>query len=77
MTAALTAGNPPADAGPALLDVQAVAALLDCSTRHIRRLADSGRMPQPIKLGTLLRWRRTDLDAWLADGCRPIRRHGK
>jgi excisionase family DNA binding protein len=76
MTATLTAGTPPADT-PALLDVQAVAHLLHCSTRHVRRLADGGRMPAPLRVGSLLRWRRTDLDVWLADGCRPIRAAGR
>jgi predicted DNA-binding transcriptional regulator AlpA len=31
-------------------------------------------MPAPVKLGALIRWRRTDIDAWVADGCKPIRR---
>lgn len=72
------AGTLPANAtSAAMLDVRAVAAMLDCSTRHVRRLADGGRMPPPIKLGCLIRWRRADIDAWLAAGCRPIRSHGK
>jgi excisionase family DNA binding protein len=63
---------PPAEA--ALLDVQAVARLLDCSSRHICRLADAGRMPAPIRLGALVRWRRADLDSWLANGCPSVRK---
>ncbi len=58
---------PPVEA--ALLDVRAVAALLGCSARHVYRLADAGRMPAPVRVGALVRWRRTDLDAWLAAGC--------
>src|SRR5262249_46327756 len=61
-----------AAAPPSLLDVRAVAALLGCSPRHVYRLADAGRMPAPVRLGALVRWRRQDLDAWLADGCRPV-----
>lgn len=76
-TATLTAGSPPADTIPALLDVQAVAALLDCSARHVRRLADAGRMPAPLRVGSLLRWRRIDLDAWLAEGCPSVRTAGR
>jgi excisionase family DNA binding protein len=53
----------------ALLDVRAVAALLDCSAQHVRRLADAGRMPRALRVGSLLRWRRVDLDAWLVAGC--------
>jgi excisionase family DNA binding protein len=58
---------PPVEA--ALLDVRAVAVLLDCSSRHVYRLADAGRMPAPVRVGALVRWRRADLDSWLAAGC--------
>ncbi|HEV3338727.1 MAG TPA: helix-turn-helix domain-containing protein [Pirellulales bacterium] len=77
MTTTPTPGGTPADPRPALVDVKAVAALLDCSTRHVRRLSDSGKMPPPIRLGSLLRWRKSDLDAWLAGGCRPVRNTGR
>ena len=50
-----------------LLDVRAVASLLGgCSTRHVIRLSDAGRMPPAVKLGSLLRWRRAELEAWIA-----------
>lgn len=53
-----------------LLDVRAVAVLLGaCSTRHVYRLADAGKMPRPVKLGTLVRWRRAELDAWISARC--------
>jgi excisionase family DNA binding protein len=68
---------PPADSLSALLDVRAVAALLDCSTRHVYRLADAARLPAPVHLGALVRWRRRDLLEWLADGCRPLRQTGR
>jgi len=57
----------------ALLDVQAVAKLLDCSSRHVYRLADAGRMPAPLKLGALVRWRRAEIDRWLDAGCPSMR----
>ncbi len=57
-----------------LLDVKAVALLLGgCSTRHVYRLADAGQMPRPIRLGSLVRWRRAELMSWLAGGCQPFR----
>jgi excisionase family DNA binding protein len=69
---------PPDPAGlSALLDVRAVAALLDCSPRHVYRLSDSGKMPPSVRLGSLVRWRRADLDSWLAGGCRPYRAAGR
>ena len=53
-----------------LLDVRAVSELLGgCSTRHVYRLADAGRMPRPVKLGSLVRWRRAELVAWINAGC--------
>ena len=60
-----------------LLDVRAVAARLDCSVRHVYRLSDAARMPKPVRLGSLVRWRADELDQWIADGCRPIRRTDK
>ena len=58
------------DVSAELLDVKDVARLLGgCSTRHVYRLADAGRMPCPIKLGTLVRWRRSELQAWIDSGC--------
>ena len=53
----------------AVSDVDAIAELLGCSSRHVRRLADSGAMPRPIHIGRLVRWRKADVDAWLAAGC--------
>ena len=57
-----------------LLDVGTVAAMLDCSKRHIYRLSDAGKMPRPVKLGALVRWRRSEIGEWLASGC-PSCRH--
>ncbi len=52
-----------------LISIRQVAELLGCSTRHIQRLADSGKMPRPVRLGTLLRWSRQTIEAWVASGC--------
>lgn len=61
------------EAVAALLSVGDVAQMLGCSARHIYRLADAGRMPPPVKLGSLVRWPRTAIDDWVANGCRPVR----
>jgi excisionase family DNA binding protein len=58
----------------ALLDVQAVARLLNCSTRHVYRLADAAKMPPPVKLGALVRWRRAAIESWIAEGCPAVRK---
>ncbi|MDA0917966.1 MAG: helix-turn-helix domain-containing protein [Planctomycetota bacterium] len=61
----------------ALLSVDEVSTYLTCSTRHVRRLADAGAMPRPVKLGTLVRWRRVDIERWVADGCPRCDRRSK
>jgi excisionase family DNA binding protein len=60
-----------------MMSVGDVADDIGCSTRHIRRLADSGRMPRPIRLGSLVRWPRTSIQQWIADGCPSHRNGGK
>ncbi len=65
---------PEAVSAAELLDVKAVAALLNCSTRHIIRLADGGKMPAPVRLGVLVRWNRAALLDWVSKGCQPVRR---
>lgn len=52
-----------------LLDAKSVAVLLRVSLRMIWQMRDAGRMPQPVKVGRLCRWRRTDIDRWIGDGC--------
>ncbi len=63
----------PAANSPAFFDVKALSLRLTCSPRHCRRLADCGRMPQPLKLGALLRWNRAEIEEWIAGGCKPVR----
>jgi excisionase family DNA binding protein len=65
---------PPKSAVTVLLNVRAVAELLGCSARHVFRLTEDKRMPAPVRIGALVRWRRADLDAWLAAGCPANRR---
>jgi excisionase family DNA binding protein len=56
-------------AKPLLLTVGDVAELLGCSTRNVYRLADSGRMPRPLRIGGMVRWPRATIEAWIADNC--------
>ena len=62
---------------PPMLDVRTVAKLLDCSGRHVYRLSDSDRMPRPIKLGSLVRWRKNLIFQWIDDGCPSMRKGGR
>ena len=63
------------DSEIALLDVRQIAALLRCSTRTVYRLAQGGLMPRPRKLGALVRWSKSELERWIAGGCRPVSQH--
>lgn len=64
--------------GRAMLSVEEIANdYLGCSVRHVRRLADSGRMPRPIKLGSLTRWPRSVIERWIEDGCPNVRNASK
>ena len=65
------------DALPPVVGVQIVRKLLDCSARHVYRLADSDRMPRPLKIGALVRWRKDEIRQWIADGCPSNRKGGR
>lgn len=68
------AGRASAERDSELLDVRAVAHLLNCSSRHVYRLSDAGKMPSPRHIGALVRWSRTEIMNWIADGCPAVRR---
>ncbi len=53
----------------ALLDVHSVADMLDCSPRHVFRLAEDKRLPQPVRIGRLVRWQRDRIQSWIEAGC--------
>ena len=44
-----------------LLSYAGLARLLDVSERHLRRLVESGRLPEPIRLGGSIRFRVADV----------------
>lgn len=68
------AGEAARPAQAPLLDAAEVAGMLKCSERTVYRLAGSGRMPKPIRLGGLVRWRRQTIEDWIGAGCPPCDR---
>ena len=70
-----TAMMPERVSGRKLGDVRVVAEKLDCSPRHVYRMADAGRMPAPLRLASLVRWDLEEIDRWIVEGC-PSRRKG-
>lgn len=63
-----------------LLTISDVALMLSCSTRHLRRLIDARKCPAPVRLSTLVRLRRSDIERWIENGCpdcRQLRKTGQ
>lgn len=48
-----------------------VARMLQISIRSLYRLRSGKRLPPSLRIGGLTRWRRTDIETWVAAGCPP------
>jgi excisionase family DNA binding protein len=59
-----------------LIDCRETARRLGCSWRTVLRLADAGKIPSGVKLGVLRRWDAVELDAFIANGCKPPKAKG-
>lgn len=46
-----------------------VAKMLGVSVRQVWRLHTTGRLPRPVRLGNCVRWRRAEIEAFVATGC--------
>jgi excisionase family DNA binding protein len=57
-------------------DAREVAELLGCSWRTVYRLADSGGIPWGVKVGSLRRWDLSEIDSFIAGGCKPVCKKG-
>jgi predicted DNA-binding transcriptional regulator AlpA len=58
------------------IDGRDVSVMAGCSSRHFRRLVDSGDAPQSRRLGRLVRWSRREIMAWIDAGCPSPRKTG-
>ena len=54
---------------PCLIAAADLARLLNVSTRTLWRLRSAGQVPQPIRLGGVVRWRLEEIRKWVAAGC--------
>lgn len=55
---------------PALIDAAELARWLSVSKPTIWRLREDGKLPPAISLTSqCIRWRRADVESWLASGC--------
>ena len=58
--------------GRRLIDARTAAGKAGCSPRNWLRLCDEGLAPWGVKLGALRRWDETQLNQWIAGGCKPV-----
>ena len=58
------------------ISVKETGLIIGLGVRTVYRLRDGGKMPQPLRIGGSVRWRRAELEAWIADGCSDVRRTG-
>ena len=67
------------DERPALLTRNQIARdYLCCDANTVERMAEDGRIPAPVDLSPggpkkMLRWRKSDMDQWLSNGCPTVR----
>ena len=54
---------------PLLLDIHTLAVLLNRSVASLERDQAAGRLPAPVRIGGSRKWRRADIETWVADGC--------
>jgi len=40
----------------------------------VYRQVAAGRLPKPLRIGRAVRWRRAEIEAWIAAGCPPRER---
>lgn len=55
--------------GRLLLDARTVAGLLSVSPRTVWSWSASGRMPRPVRVGRVTRWKRSEVERWIELGC--------
>jgi excisionase family DNA binding protein len=52
---------------PALMTADDVSHDLSVSVRTVHRLQQLGQLPAPVRVGTLVRWRRAEIEAHIAE----------
>jgi predicted DNA-binding transcriptional regulator AlpA len=56
-----------------LLNATAAADIAGIAERSLHRHVSSGKAPHAVRIGRSVRWRRSDINRWIADGCPPCR----
>jgi len=53
--------------GAGLLTTAEVAGLLHCHERTLRRWCKAGVVPAPVRVGSVVRWRRAEIEKWMSE----------
>lgn len=61
---------------PRLIPAEQLAAMLNISTRTLWRKLSAKKIPEPVRIGGLPRWRLDQVRQWIAQGC-PVRHGGR
>ncbi len=67
----LMPANPAVPGEPLLITAEEFAELMQLSVRTLWRLRSGGQIPEPLRIGGAVRWRRDSVIEWIAGGCRP------
>lgn len=54
---------------PVMITARQLAVILRVSKRQVWRMLSARRVPQPIRIGNVVRWRMAEIEQWVADGC--------
>jgi len=69
-------GSPSTPVGPLepLLTAADLAVIAQVNVRTIRRWHELGEIPAGLRIGAVVRWRREEIEGFLRDGAKPVRR---
>ena len=59
------------EAAQVFVTAKEIAKMLGVSRRTIWRWDTCEKVPEPIRIGKAVRWRRHDIEEWVKDGCPP------
>lgn len=60
---------PASPSEPLLITAEEFAELMQVSVRSIWRLRSAGEIPEPVRIGGTIRWRREEVRQWIEAGC--------
>lgn len=59
---------------PDLIDAETASVIVGVSRRTWYRYVENGDVPQPVRFGGSVKWRREEIDEWIRAGCPRVRK---